>query len=244
MSTLPSPPEPIVDEAIRVVVCDDQGGMRAAFRVILESAGIVVVGEAADGDIAVAVVRRERPHVVLMDVRMPGRDGISATTQIVAEMPRSRVLALTTFDDDDVVFGSLAAGASGFILKNSSPEDVVRAVRLVAGGDAVLDPTVAARVFARFSLLAAPLTAAEWSELRLLTERELDVLWLIAHGMTNTEIADRLGIGDATVKTHVARILSKLAVRDRVHAAISAHRCGFAITTRTLGRAPLGRTPP
>lgn len=223
--------------AVRVVLCDDHPAMRAAFRMILESADIDVVGEAGDGNAAVATVLAERPDVVLMDVRMPGRDGISATAEIAATLPECRVLVLTTFDDDDVLHGSLGAGAAGFLVKNSSPEQIIDAVRRIAAGDAVLDRSVASRVFARFatpsSSRAGP--APDLSTLRRLTERELDVLWLLAQGMTNQEVADRLAVGEATIKTHVSRLLTKLAVRDRVQAVIHAHSIGFAQLDRPLG---------
>jgi DNA-binding NarL/FixJ family response regulator len=217
----------------RVVLVDDQVLMRAAFRTILEAQGIAVVGEAGDGDAAVAVARRTRPDVVLMDVRMPGRDGITATAELAATAPGIHVLVLTTFDDDDVLYGALAAGAAGFLLKNSSPEDVVRAVRCVAAGDAVLDPTVARRVFARVA--RRPVVPAADQAVARLTEREKDVLSLIARGLTNAEIARRLDVGEATAKTHVSRVLAKLGVRDRVQAVIHAYETGFAPDDRAYG---------
>lgn len=216
--------------APRVVLCDDHAAMRDAFRSILAAAGIEVVGEASDGDESVAITRATRPDVVLMDVRMPHRDGISATAEIAATMPDQRVVVLTTFDSDDVLFGALGAGAAGFVLKNSPPEDLVRAVRDVVAGDAVLDRAVAMRVFARFAPSAPPHDAA----LDRFTERERDVLWLVAQGMTNAEVARRLGVGEATAKTHVSRVLMKLGVRDRVQAVIHAHRTGFASTPRAI----------
>jgi DNA-binding NarL/FixJ family response regulator len=230
MTEEPSPP--------RVVLADDQPLMRAAFRTILESDGIAVVGEAADGAGAVDVTRRVRPDVVLMDVRMPGRDGIDATAEIVAALGGAvKVLVLTTFDEDAALYGALAAGASGFLLKNSTPEDVLQAIRRVAAGDAVLDPTVTGRVFARF--VPDPpnevrKSAADPRALDRLTERERDVLALIAQGLTNAEIADRLGVGEATSKTHVSRVLTKLGVRDRVQAVIYAYETGFAAEDRGL----------
>lgn len=210
---------------IRVALVDDQRLMRAAFRTILERDDIEIVGEAGDGDTALSLVRTQCPDVVLMDVRMPGRDGIDATACIVAECPDTKVLILTTFDDDDVLQGALAAGAAGFLLKNSTPEALVRAVHQVAGGDAVLDAAVAPRVFARFARSAA---SADRSAIERLTEREKDVLRLLCRGLTNAEIAERLGVGDATSKTHVSRVLMKLAVRDRVQAVIYAYETGFA----------------
>jgi DNA-binding NarL/FixJ family response regulator len=217
---------------VRVALVDDQPLMRDAFRTILDAAAITVVGEAGDGDAAVALARRERPDVVLMDVRMPGRDGIGATAEIVACEAAVRVLVLTTFDDDDALYGALGAGASGFLLKNSTPEEIVAAVQRVAHGDAVLDPKVAGRVFARF---AAGPPRDDPTRLELLTEREKDVLSLMARGLTNAEIAAVLGVGDATVKTHVSRVLMKLGLRDRVRAVIYAYETGFARAERALG---------
>ncbi len=210
---------------IRVVLVDDQPKMRAAFRTILEAAEIEVVGEAGDGDSACTVVRTTRPDVALMDVRMPGRDGISATAVIVAEHPATKVLMLTTFDDDDVLYGALAAGAAGFLLKNSTPESLVGAIHQVAGGDAVLDAAVADRVFARF---AKRIPSRDHGQLDRLTERERDVLRLMCKGQTNGEIATTLGMGEATAKTHVSRVLMKLGVRDRVQAVIYSYEVGFA----------------
>ena len=214
----------------RVLLVDNQPLMRAAFRSVLGAAGIDVVGEAADGDTAVDIARHERPDVVLMDVRMPGRDGIDATAEIVATLPECRVLVLTTFDDDDALYGALRAGAAGFLLKNSTPEDLVRAVHRVAEGDGVLDPAVVQRVVARLarstSALSSPLPAA--ADLERLTEREKDTLALIVQGLTNSEIAASLGVGPATAKTHVSGVLAKLGARDRVQAAIIAYETGFA----------------
>ncbi len=220
---------------IRVVVVDDQAMMRAAFRTILEGAGFAVVGEAADGDQAVAVTRATGPDIVLMDVRMPGRDGITATAELVRSDPTVRVLVLTTFDEDELVDGALRAGASGFLLKNASPEDLVRAVIGVAAGDHVLDPAVTGRVMARAVASAGLVPDADRAaSLDRLTEREKDVLHLLATGCTNAEVADRLGIGEATVKTHVSRLLTKLGVRDRVQAVIVAHETGFAARARAV----------
>jgi DNA-binding NarL/FixJ family response regulator len=223
-----------VNAALRVVLCDDHPAMRAALRTILESNDISVVAEVGDGDAAVAAVAEHRPEVVLMDVRMPQRDGISATAELVRVVPATAVLVLTTFDDDDVLFGALGAGAAGFVLKNAGPEEIVDAVRRVAAGDAVLDRSVHRRVFARFasSDRAAPSESPAFDRL---TERERDVLWLVAQGMTNQEVADRLGVGEATAKTHVSRLLAKLGVRDRVQAVIVAHQSGFAASERALG---------
>jgi DNA-binding NarL/FixJ family response regulator len=220
---------------VRVVIADDQALMRAAFRTILEAAGILVVGEAATGDEAVALVGSERPDVVIMDVRMPGSDGLSATARISRELPPARVLVLTTFDLDDYLFGALDAGAAGFLLKNAAPEELIAAVGRLAAGDAVLDPAITARVIARYRVSRTgelpsgvrpdPARAAA---LASLTSRERDVLALLAQGMSNAEIAASLTVGDATAKTHVSRLLSKLGVRDRLQAAILAYQTGVA----------------
>lgn len=217
---------------VTVVVTDDQPLMRAALSVILTGGGIDVVGEAGSGDEAVAVVRRTRPDVVLMDVRMPGRDGLSATAELMTGDMRSRVLVLTTFDHDEYLYGALRAGAAGFLLKNSTPEDLVRAVQRVAAGESVLDPAVTARVVARYTARPGPLAGGD--RLVRLTERELDVLALLSRGMTNTEIAGALGVGEATAKTHVSHVLMKLDVRDRVQAVIFAFESGFAPSERRV----------
>ncbi len=216
--------------AERVAIVDDQPMMRFALRTILEASGIEVVGEAGDGHEAVSVALATRPDVMLMDVRMPGRDGIDATRELTSALPELRVIVLTTFDDDDVLYGALAAGAAGFVLKNSPPEALVRAVQAVAGGDAVLDPAVTARVLARVAGSRAPVAPGDHG----LTERELDVWWLMAQGSSNAEIARRLSVAEPTVKTHVSRVLAKLGVRDRVQAVIVAYEGGFAGVTRAL----------
>ncbi len=215
---------------IRVVIVDDQALMRAAFRMILNAADMEIVGEAGDGGEALAVVARERPDVVLMDVRMPGRDGLAATAELVVIWPEVRVLVLTTFDLDEYLYGALRAGAVGFLLKNATPEDVVRAVRSVADGDAVLDPAVTGRVLARFAGHAGPIPSR--TAVNLLTEREKDVFSLLVQGLSNAEIARQLGMGEATAKTHVSRLLAKLGVRDRVQAVIYAYETGFAPAAR------------
>jgi DNA-binding NarL/FixJ family response regulator len=210
---------------VSVVVVDDQPMMRSAFRTILEAAGIAVVGEAGTGDDGVAAVVRLQPDVVLMDVRMPGRDGLAATAELAKVAPASRVLVLTTFDHDEYLDGALRAGAAGFLLKNAAPEELVAAVRAVAVGDGVLDPAVVGRVMARLARRPGPPTT---STVDALTEREKDVLALLCRGRTNAEIADDLGVGEATAKTHVSRVLTKLGVRDRVQAVIHAYETGFA----------------
>jgi DNA-binding NarL/FixJ family response regulator len=213
-----------------VVVVDDQELMRAAFRTVLGSGGIEVIGEAGTASEGVALVRSLNPDVVLMDVRMPGRNGLDATSELVATVPNVRVLVLTTFDHDEYIDGALRAGAAGFLLKNAAPEALVEAVRAVAAGDGVLDPSIVARVMKRFTSSASSGATANGTspEIETLTEREKDVLGLMCSGCTNAEIAKHLGVGEATSKTHVSRVLDKLGVRDRVQAVIHAYQCGFA----------------
>jgi DNA-binding NarL/FixJ family response regulator len=182
------------------------------------------VAEAEDGEQAVALVRRHRPDVVLLDIRMPRLDGLSATRQIVEEVPRSKVIILTTFDTDDYVRDALHAGASGFLLKSSPPERLVTAIRTVAAGEALLDPAVTRRVIEGFTRQAVP--GGSGPELQRLTDRELDVLRQVARGLSNGEIAGELFITEATVKTHVARLLAKLGLRDRVQAVVYAYENG------------------
>lgn len=219
---------------VTVVVADDQPLMRSALALTLTGHGLEVVGEAGSGDEAISVVRRTQPDVVLMDVRMPGRDGLSATADLVESGASTRVLVLTTFDHDEYLYGALRAGAAGFLLKNSTPEDLVRAVQRVADGESVLDPAVTARVVARWTSQPSP--DVDGSRLDRLTARELDVLALLSRGMTNTEVATTLGVGEATAKTHVSHVLLKLGVRDRVQAVIYAFEAGFAQGGRRVGR--------
>ena len=216
----------------RVVVVDDQPMMRAAFRTILETAGHEVVAEAGDGDDALDAVDEHEPEVVLMDVRMPGRDGLSATAAILRRHDDVRVIVLTTFDLDEYVTGALDAGASGFLLKNARPEELVTAVERVADGDAVLDPAVTRRLIDHLGVAAGAVAHADHPEIERLTEREKDVLALVCEGCTNAEIAERLGVGPATSKTHVSRVITKLGVRDRVQAVIKAYEVGFAPVRR------------
>jgi DNA-binding NarL/FixJ family response regulator len=210
---------------VRVVLADDHALMRTAFRTICEAGGVQVVGEAATGDEAVQVALDTRPDVVLMDVRMPGRDGLSAAAELGRRAPEIRVLVLTTFDDDEALDGALRYGACGFLLKNAAPEEVLLAVHRVADGDAVLDPSVTARLLSRMRLPAVP--QRERQALDRLTVRERDVLSLVVRGLTNAEIAERLRVGEATAKTHVSRVLAKLGVRDRVQAVILAYESGL-----------------
>jgi DNA-binding NarL/FixJ family response regulator len=213
---------------IRVVLVDDQAMVRAGFRMILETeADITVVGEAGDGREAVDVVGRSAPDVVLMDVRMPHMDGIEATRQIVESGAASRVLMLTTFDLDDYVHSALRAGASGFLLKDAPADQLVNAVRVIADGDALLAPSVTRLLIDEISRRPAVDASVVAPGLADLTERELEVLRLIARGRSNGEIAQTLYLGEATVKTHVGRVLTKLAVRDRVQAVVVAYESGL-----------------
>lgn len=198
--------------------------VRAGFRMIVESQpDMQIVGEAADGQQAIDLVRRERPDVVLMDIRMPRVDGIEATRQVAGT---TRVVILTTFELDEYVFDALAAGASAFLLKAASPEDLIRAIRVVADGDALLAPSVTKRLIEEFAKRPEP-AQRKPKELETLTDREREVLREVAHGYTNGEIAKRLHVSEATVKTHVAHLLDKLGLRDRVQAVILAYKAGL-----------------
>lgn len=212
------------DETVRVVLADDHDLVRTGFRMILSTEpGIEVVAEAADGEQAVTQTLRTRPDVVLMDVQMPRLDGLEATRRIV-EAHAARVVVVTTFDRDDYLFSALQAGASGFLLKNARAEDLVSAVRVVARGDALLSPEVTRRVLDRFAARTPP--ARRPDLLETLTEREQEVLRLLARGDSNAEIATQLFLGEATVKTHVSRVLLKLGLRDRVQAVVFAYEAG------------------
>jgi DNA-binding NarL/FixJ family response regulator len=209
----------------RVLLADDQAVIRYGLRLILEDEpDLEVAGEAADGEAAVAAVQRLRPDIVLMDIRMPRLDGIAAVRRIVASGAPTRALMLTTFDLDDYVFDALRAGASGFLLKDAPPEELVTAVRLVAAGEALLAPSVTRRVIEEFARRPAP---ARNGTHELLTARELEVLRLVARGLTNDEIAAELFVSRTTVKTHVARVLAKLGLRDRVQAVVHAYEHGL-----------------
>ena len=213
-----------------VLIADDQALVRVGLRKILESEPeMTVVGEAPDGEDAVASARRLRPEVVLMDIRMPVLDGIEATRRIVSDQPSTRVLILTTFGLDGYVFDALRAGASGFMLKDAPPEEILAAVRIVASGEALLAPAVTRAVVEEFTR-QRPAPADPGSlpaAVDELTPRELEVLHLLARGLSNPEICDRLVISEATAKTHVARILQKLGLRDRVQAVIYAYESGL-----------------
>jgi DNA-binding NarL/FixJ family response regulator len=211
--------------SIRIVVADDQELVRTGLRTILNGQGFEVVGEAADGREAVEAARRLRPDVVVMDVRMPNMDGLEATRRIVAEPSPPRVLVLTTFDLDEYVYEALRAGASGFLLKGAPTDQVVEAVRVVAGGDALIAPSVTRRLIDEFARRPRP-ESVPAPELEELTGREREVLDLLAQGRSNPEIAEQLVVTGATVKTHVAHILSKLGVRDRVQAVILLYESG------------------
>jgi len=213
---------------IRVLLCDDQALVRAGFRKLLEAEpGIEVAGEAQDGEEAVALAARRRPDVVLMDIRMPRLDGIEATRRILTgDEPRPRVLVLTTFGLDEYVYSALRHGASGFLLKDASPERLLAAINTVAAGDALLDPGVMRTVIEGYVRGPGPGVATP-DGLAALTPRERDVLELVARGLSNGEIAERLVISEATVKTHVGALLAKLGCRDRAQAVIAAYEHGL-----------------
>jgi DNA-binding NarL/FixJ family response regulator len=214
---------------LRVLVADDQELVRAGFCVILEAAGFMVVGEAADGEAAVALAASERPDVVLMDVRMPVMDGLEATRRITSSGDGApKVVILTTFDLDDYVYEALRAGASGFLLKDAPRADLAAAIRIAAAGDALLAPSVTRRLIEAFARRPAP-AAPSPSRLASLTPRERDILLLVGRGQSNAEIARELVVSEATVKTHVGHLLAKLGLRDRVQAVILAYETG-AIT--------------
>jgi DNA-binding NarL/FixJ family response regulator len=211
---------------LRVLVADDQELVRAGFRLILEAAGFDVVGEAPDGAVAVELAARHRPDVVLMDIRMPVLDGIAATRQLTAADPDApKVVILTTFDLDDYVYEALRAGASGFLLKEAPRADLIAAIRVAAAGDALLAPSVTKKLIEAFVARPAQ-TLPSPSRLASLTPRERDILLLLARGRSNLEIARELVVSEATVKTHVAHLLAKLGLRDRVQAVILAYETG------------------
>jgi DNA-binding NarL/FixJ family response regulator len=226
----------------RILLADDQALVRAGFRMILEAQpGLEVVGEASDGAEAVTLARQIQPDIILMDIRMPGIDGIEATRRLVQSGGVGRVLMLTTFDHDDHVYESFRAGASGFLLKNAPPEQLVAAVRTVMAGEALLAPEITRRLIEEF--VARPRAGpARPSRTGDLSQRELEVLLLIAGGLSNAEIGSRLFIGEGTVKTHVTRILAKLGLRDRVQAVVLAYETGLVQPGRAAApRWPEGR---
>ena len=211
--------------SLRVLVVDDQELVRAGFALILQKAGMEVVGQAGDGVEALTLARQTSPDVVLMDVRMPRMDGIEATRRLVASAPHVRVLALTTFDLDEYIYAAVQAGASGFLLKDVSPEDLVHAVRVVARGDAMLAPSLTRRLLDRF--VPTPPSGSIPESLRSLSERELTVARLVARGLSNADIGAELFLSEATVKTYVSRLLTKLGVRDRVQITVMAYETGL-----------------
>ena len=214
------------DGRVRVLIVDDDDLMRAGLKSVLASDdSIEVVGESGDGRAAIASARSLRPDVVLMDIRMPELDGISATRELLATWPEARVVVLTTFEDDEYVFGSLAAGASGFLLKRTRPEELIAGIHTIAAGDSLLSPSVTRTVIDRMA--GATPDARKSERLDELTPREREVLELIARGLSNSEIASELVVEESTVKTHVKRILLKLQARDRVQAVIFAYETGL-----------------
>ncbi|OQD52952.1 DNA-binding response regulator [Streptomyces phaeoluteigriseus] len=218
-------------DPLRVVIADDQALVRTGFGMILAADGIDVVAEAADGDQAVEAVHRTRPDLVLMDIRMPGTDGLEATRRILSGAvpdPAPRVVMLTTFDLDRYVYAALTAGASGFLLKDVTPEHLVAAVRLTRAGDALLSPAITRRLVERFVTHGSGTTALH-RDLSVLTPREREVLQALGGGLSNAELAARFRLSEATVKTHVARILAKLRLRDRAQAVVVAYETGLIV---------------
>ncbi len=213
---------------IRTMLADDQAMVRSGLRMILESeSDITVVAEAENGVEAVRLAARERPDVVLMDVRMPHMDGLEATRSVTAANKDTRVIVLTTFDLDDYVYEALRGGASGFLLKDAPADDLIAAVRIVAEGGALLAPSITKRLIAEFA--ERPRGVEATAELAALTDRETEVLRLVSRGMSNAEIAEALYVSETTVKTHVSHVLTKLDLRDRVQAVVFAYESGLAI---------------
>jgi DNA-binding NarL/FixJ family response regulator len=214
--------------SIRVLLCDDQALVRSGFRLILESReDLEVVGEAEDGREAIELARRLDPDVILMDVRMPNLDGVEATRRLVRGGSRARILILTTFDLDEYVYEAIRAGASGFLLKDVQPAQLVEAIRVVAAGDALLAPSVTRRLLDRFAHTLPGAAERPPPELESLTERELEILKLLAGGLSNAELAQRLFLSETTVKTHISSVLRKLGLRDRVQAVVLAYEAGL-----------------
>jgi DNA-binding NarL/FixJ family response regulator len=217
---------------IRIVIADDQELIRAGFRMILESEpGLEVVGEAENGAMAIRAAKRDKPDVMLMDIRMPDIDGIEATREISSHGDTPRVLMLTTFDLDDYVYEAIRAGASGFLLKDTPPDDLIAAIRLIAAGEALLAPSVTRRLIEEFA--RAPRRSVDPGILSNLTEREVDVVRQLAKGLSNAEIATELFVSETTVKTHVSRVLMKLGLRDRVQAVVLAYESGLVVPGAT-----------
>ncbi|MFJ6080441.1 response regulator [Streptomyces sp. NPDC092369] len=212
----------------RVLICDDQELIRMGLRMVVDSQpDLTVVGEAADGDAAIAGVAALTPDLVLMDVRMPGLDGLAATERLCARADGPRILVVTTFDLDEYAYAALRAGANGFLVKDAPAEEILVTVRAVLRGEVMVAPSLTRRLVERFVLHAPAAVPAQRSRLAALTERERDVLTLVAQGLANGEIADRLFVGETTVKTHLGRILTKLGLRDRIHAVIFAYESGL-----------------
>ncbi|MFI7461923.1 response regulator [Nonomuraea sp. NPDC049646] len=213
---------------VRLLIADDEALLRMAFRMVLDAEpDLHVAGEAADGEQAASMARRLRPDVVLMDVRMPGLDGIEATRRIVRDCPDSKVLILTTFDLDEYAFAGLKAGAAGFLPKNTPPADLLSAIRNVAAGEAVLSPRVTRRLLDRFAPQLTPAPREQHRLLDLLTAREHDVLVQVARGLSNAEVAAALHLAEATVKTHLSRVLLKLGLRHRAQVVVFAYESGL-----------------
>ncbi len=216
---------------IRVLLVDDQQLVRAGLRMIVESdTEFTVVGEASNGQEAIDTVARSRPDVILMDIRMPVLDGVEATRRISGQADAPPVLILTTFDTDDLVFAALRAGASGFVLKDTPPEQLLDDIRVVVNGDSAVTPSITRRLIEQFAQNTPPPISPAIAEL---TDREMDVLKLVARGMSNSEIAEALFLGEATVKTHLGRVLAKLGLRDRVQIAVFAYEHGLVVAGRT-----------
>jgi DNA-binding NarL/FixJ family response regulator len=214
--------------SVRVLLADDQALVRSGFRMILESRPeLEVVGEAEDGFEAIEATRRLLPDVILMDVRMPNLDGVEATRRLVSRGTESRILILTTFDLDEYVYEAIRAGASGFLLKDVRPQELVDAIHVVAKGDALLAPSITRRLLDRFAEQAPQDQAKPPPQLESLTERELEVLKLVAKGLSNAELAEKLFLSETTVKTHVSSVLRKLGLRDRVQAVVVAYEAGL-----------------
>jgi len=221
----------MTDSPIRVLLVDDQSMLRMGFALVLDAEDdIEVVGEAGDGAAALSMARALTPDVILMDVRMPGVDGIQATARVLAELPSTRIIILTTFDLDEYAFAALRAGASGFLLKDARPAELVAAIRAVASGDAAVSPRVTRRMLELFAgrLPDAEVGAAADARLDALTPREREIFAALGEGLSNAEIAERFVLSEATVKTHVGRVLGKLGLRDRVQAVVLAYETGVA----------------
>lgn len=224
----PAPASAPPSSSSRVLICDDQELIRMGLRMVVDSQpDLTVVGEAADGDAAIAGVAALEPDLVLMDVRMPGLDGLAATEHLCAQPHAPRILVVTTFDLDEYAYAALRAGAGGFLVKDAPAEEILVTVRAVLRGEVMVAPSLTRRLVERFVLNAPASVPAQRSRLAALTEREREVLALVARGLANGEIADRLFVGETTVKTHLGRVLTKLGLRDRVHAVIFAYESGL-----------------